>query len=215
MTTTDKNGTRYDSGPTIITTAGYFDFGDYSNSDPLEVRDVAHALSHLCRFTGWCRSFYSVAEHSVYVRRHVAKRYPNNRRLALAALLHDAGEALTNDMSKPFKGLNPEYRRQEHAIEAWLMPILGVPELTPDERVIIKEADVAVYAAERLQIMPRVSDAIAWITAFAIQPYDGEIECIDSKDAYARFMREHEDCLRLPDESIAVKPWASRIGLPG
>jgi len=63
--------------------------------EDIDVRDIAHALSNLCRFTGHCRAFYSVAEHSIYVSTHVPKT------MALQALFHDAPEAYIADISGP------------------------------------------------------------------------------------------------------------------
>lgn len=95
------------------------------------IEDIAHALSMQCRFAGHCRTFYSVAEHSVRVSREV-ERYElamNGRYglslyiLMFAALLHDASEAYCVDVPRPLKPYLTGYKEIEHgvmlAIEEW------------------------------------------------------------------------------------------------
>lgn len=64
----------------------------------VRLRDIAHALSQMCRYGGHAPRFYSVAEHSVVVSRlcatHEARRF---------ALLHDAAEAYIGDVIAPLK----------------------------------------------------------------------------------------------------------------
>ena len=130
---------------------------DVVNPRPEDVRidDIAHALSLLNRFNGHTRLPYSVAEHSV----HVCSDVVGDVELRLAALLHDAAEAYTGDMTRPLKLHNPDFCRMQERIEATIWKAFDV-DLTPTMEAIIKVADNAVLRAEaetlgrRLQAAP-------------------------------------------------------------
>jgi uncharacterized protein len=72
---------------------------DPYNPDPakINIADIAHHLSMICRYTGAVRQFYSVAQHCVMVSKVCAAAD------AQAGLLHDAEEYLFNDLSRPVK----------------------------------------------------------------------------------------------------------------
>src|SRR5690242_11754504 len=65
--------------------------------DDIDIGDIAHHLSLVCRFAGACREFYSVAQHCVGV------SYVCDPKDALWGLLHDAAEAYVGDMVRPLK----------------------------------------------------------------------------------------------------------------
>ena len=92
------------------------------------VEDVAHALSMVCRFTGHCARFYSVAEHCVLVSRLVP------REDALAGLLHDAAEAYVADVSSPVKRSAEfaPYREVEDRIQRTVYARFGLAPEMPE-----------------------------------------------------------------------------------
>lgn len=65
--------------------------------DEIDIEDIAHALSNICRFYGHTPTFYSVAQHCVEM------SYVAPPALQLDALLHDASEAYIGDVSKHIK----------------------------------------------------------------------------------------------------------------
>lgn len=106
--------------------------------------NISHGLSHVCRYAGQCRWFYSVAEHSVHVSRLVPPE------MALMALVHDASEAFLGDVTTPLKKKLPFYREVEHRLEAHIARSFGLAFPFPPE---IKQADLAAFACEQPKIM--------------------------------------------------------------
>lgn len=112
--------------------------------DDVCVDDIAHALSMMCRYNGHCKWFYSVAEHSVYVSRHVPKEF------ALWGLLHDAPEAYVADIVKPAKRFISGYADVEKRIMRAVCEKFG---LNFNEPASVKLADASILADEMAQVM--------------------------------------------------------------
>lgn len=112
--------TAVDRGNWLQTFTGVAFYPFAPRPEEINVQDIAHQLSMICRYGGAVSSFYSVAEHSLILARYVRQVRPNNPRLALQALLHDAAEAYICDVPRPLK-LMPQmdgYRAMEERIEA-------------------------------------------------------------------------------------------------
>lgn len=93
--------------------------------EDIHIADIAHGLSHVCRFAGHVDKFYSVAQHCV----HVAELCPPEDKLW--GLLHDASEAYVGDMVRPLKGSMPEYKAVEKAVMAAIKTRFNLPAAEP------------------------------------------------------------------------------------
>ena len=167
-------------GPTILLSNGeYFDFLN-PGASTWGMVEIARAISKVCRFAGHCRGFYSVAEHSLLVSRLV----PSEHRRA--ALLHDAHEAFTGDITYPLKRLLGEAVREiEDRIDAELFPRFGV-ELPLHSS--IKQADRWMLHIEQRALMLNrdewsATEAPPW---WAIEV--AEIRCLKPEDAGTEWM---------------------------
>lgn len=79
---------------------------DFDNLDDMtiDISIIAHSLAQQCRFGGHCPTFYSVAQHSVYVSERV-RDLGATTMAQMIGLLHDAGEAYISDIPLPFKNI--------------------------------------------------------------------------------------------------------------
>ncbi len=118
------------------------------------IEDIAHGLSMLCRFAGQCRSFYSVAEHSVLVAGEVERTNPDKPMLILEALLHDASEAYVGDIRSPLKKLEwmAPVRTLERDIQQRVWEHFGLFH-SPESSKIIQLWDLAVLKCEARELL--------------------------------------------------------------
>jgi len=152
-------------GPQIQTASGkYFDLLT-PHPSTVNVYDIAAALSKICRFTGHCNSFYSVAQHSVMVSFLVGPQ------LARWGLFHDAAEAYLGDVATPLKQLLPDYKAIEERVEHVVWRKFGLEPPMPPQ---IKVADLIMLATEKRDLMPQV-DGPAWAVLDGVAPMQARL----------------------------------------
>jgi hypothetical protein len=109
--------------------------------EEIDIEDVAHSLSQICRFLGHTEGFYSVAQHSI----HVSEQVPCED--ALWGLLHDASEAYLCDLPAPIKR-DPEMSIYRIAEERLMLAVCAKFGLRPEMPRSVKIADKILLATE-------------------------------------------------------------------
>ena len=133
--------------------------------------DIAWSLSQLNRFTGRANRPYSVAEHSLLVCEIAEKELRPDIHGQLAALMHDAHEAYTNDIATPMKPLiGPGWAAWESRWEAVVHSAFAI--VTPSfvYRAQIKRADLIALATERRALIQPTDRQ--WPILAGISPID-------------------------------------------
>lgn len=150
-------------------------------AEDVDILDIAHALSNMCRFNGHTRQFYSVAQHSVLVACIVPEP------LALAALLHDAAEAYFADIVRPVKPHLFGLGEIEQRIHAAIAERFGIP-AAMDAR--IKVADMELLATERRDLLLPTDDE--WACLEGVEPRYEQIIAWDPVTAKKVFLEQFE-----------------------
>ena len=108
--------------------------------EAIDIRDIAHALSLVCRGNGHVNRFFSVAQHCINCALEAEARGYSTR-VIMACLLHDASEAYMSDVPRPFKQFLGEYLKQEESLlELIYSKFLGST-LTEEEQKLLKQID--------------------------------------------------------------------------
>jgi len=148
------------------------------NLDDIDIEDIAHALSMLCRFNGHCSDFYSVAQHSVLVSQWCEPSH------ALYGLLHDASEGLgLSDISSPIKRSEvfSQYRKAEHTLQAAIYKKFGLDEVEPES---VKVSDLKMLATEATQLMSPLNKEFT----FKYEPLNFKINLLNPMEAKTLFL---------------------------
>ena len=80
--------------------------------EKIDMKDIAHALSLICRANGHTRFFYSVAQHSIACCKEAKTRGLSNH-IQLGCLLHDSCETYMSNVTRPIKAKLTEYLKLE------------------------------------------------------------------------------------------------------
>lgn len=115
--------------------------------EEIDINDIAHALSMICRFNGHTRHHYSVAQHSLNCSIY-AKALGHGPKGQLYCLLHDASEAYICDIPRPLKPYLINYTEIEDRLQAMIYERFGLPSPTEEGKAHIKEVDNAVLMIE-------------------------------------------------------------------
>lgn len=159
----------------------------HPNPKALDLPTVAHALAQINRFTGHCRRPYSVAEHSLLVAQ-IIENAGGCALAQMAALMHDAHEALVGDATSPLKAAMrrvaasrsfvaeelphakawSDFDRLEHGAAAAVHEAFGLVKAFAVFGADIGRADMVALATERRDLMP-ASD-MPWDCLAGVQP---------------------------------------------
>ena len=104
----------------------------HPDAEKIDIVDIAHALSMLCRANGHFPTFYSVGQHCINCANEaIARGY--SVRVQLACLLHDASEAYLSDVTRPVKAELPKYLEIEQPLQQAIWDKFIQPPLTAEE----------------------------------------------------------------------------------
>ena len=119
----------------------------------IDIEDIAHALSLICRANGHFKHFYSVAQHSIACAEEAAA-CGCSLEVILGCLLHDASEAYLCDVTRPVKKHIPQYLQAEEKLQRVIWKHFIGRELTEAEQNQIFEIDDHILSMEFHLLMP-------------------------------------------------------------
>jgi len=114
--------------------------------EDIDIIDIAHALSLICRYNGHCKELYTVAEHSIYVAESL------DPHIAIYGLLHDAAEAYLPDVARPIKPLLKGFKEIENKVLSVIFDKFKLYQWGEVQDKIHK-ADLSILADEADQVM--------------------------------------------------------------
>jgi hypothetical protein len=115
-------------------------------ADLVDLQDICHALSQLCRFGGHTKYFYSVGEHCLRARLIVKDK---DILTQLYVLMHDFTEAYVVDVPRSIKLMLKEYKPLEERVAVAIAEHFKIPwPMNQHYAGIVHECDEIMLATE-------------------------------------------------------------------
>ncbi len=167
--------------------------------DQIDIIDIAHSLSQLCRWGGHSNRFYSVAQHSIIAARLIeySDDDPKTKmRDAFCALMHDATEAYLVDLPRPIKKRIQQYKDTENYLYTKIASKFNLPDPMP-ESVHTVDNDMLYYEWDYFMLNePKKEDQDFYDTYFVEKSCkEIEIEFLQTFDYYVNKLKEIEEKL--------------------
>ena len=137
----------------ITTVTGKHFYPLNPNPQDIDIEDIAHALSLICRANGHFKYFYSVAQHCIACAEEAVERGCSVE-VILGCLLHDASEAYLCDVTRPVKKHITQYLQAEEKLQEVIWKRFIGRELTDVEKKQIFEIDDDILSMEFHLLMP-------------------------------------------------------------
>ncbi len=118
----------------------------------IDIYDIAHSLSLICRANGHIKHFYSVAQHSLACAKEAETR-GYSREVVLGCLLHDASEAYLSDVTRPIKKDLPFYLDVEERLQNLIWTHFLGRDISREEKEKIFEIDDQMLSMEFHRLM--------------------------------------------------------------
>lgn len=106
----------------------------------IDIGDIAHSLSLICRANGHFNQFFSVARHCINCAKE-AEACGYSPRVQLLCLLHDATEAYIGDMTRPLKRQLDYYCQCEDKLYNDILAALNLTFPNAEEKTLVKSID--------------------------------------------------------------------------
>lgn len=147
-----------------VASGRYVDYEDIKAED-IDIYDIAHGLSYICRFGGHTNRFYSVAEHAILVAGLLQEK-GYEPRFVRAALHHDDHEAYLGDLPTPLKNaLGERYEDMRDQFDQAIAESLNINLSTLDYPAI-HWADAVALRMEAALLLPSGGESHEWAPAW-------------------------------------------------
>jgi hypothetical protein len=149
----------------------------------INIDDIAHSLSLICRGNGHQANFYSVAQHGLNLAKEARARR-HTRRVQMACLLRYGSTAYLPEIIGPVKSRMPMYKELEEDIQNLVYVRFLNSELLEEEMFLVREIvnEMLVWEANKL-----INKEVERLPAMMSAPKFGFVDFVVVEEEFKSF----------------------------